>query len=420
MRCASFSFSLALLLFATAPLRASTIIVDASGGPGSQFTDIPPAILAAAPDDLILVRAGTYSAFTVDKRLTILGQGNVLSARITAQNTIAAQRIVLVNLRANRIDVTNCAAPVILQDVRSFGTFNVSSSSDVRALRATVLPANTVPGAFDAIRCVQSRLELVSCTAFGATALDNTHLDGGIGVTSGAGAFVHAALTNVRGGGGAAQLVLNGFGGNGGIGVLATDAGVARVDGGGVATVEAGPPGIAWAYPTDCSHDGQSLSPLAASFWIPGTAVEWSLTTLVTHSWWYGTGCIEMHPAPTSLGCTERVPPGATLELVGDALAGSPITFTVRGEPGSLVTWWLGRQAIVVPDPAADLALLAPRARLIALGALPSGTGATDLTFSIQLPSTIPVGAVFVCQAECLSPTTGFIRRTNSIPIVVR
>jgi hypothetical protein len=51
-------------------------IVDAANGPGTSFTDLPPAIAAAATGDTILVRAGSYSAFNVaGKALTIRGAG---------------------------------------------------------------------------------------------------------------------------------------------------------------------------------------------------------------------------------------------------------------------------------------------------------------------------------------------------------
>jgi hypothetical protein len=51
-------------------------IVDASNGPGTNFTNLPPAVAAAASGDTIVVRAGSYSAFTVTgKALTIRGAG---------------------------------------------------------------------------------------------------------------------------------------------------------------------------------------------------------------------------------------------------------------------------------------------------------------------------------------------------------
>jgi len=46
------------LLVATAAAQDGVLVVDAAGGPGSQFTDIPPAVAAARPGDRIVVRAG--------------------------------------------------------------------------------------------------------------------------------------------------------------------------------------------------------------------------------------------------------------------------------------------------------------------------------------------------------------------------
>jgi hypothetical protein len=63
----------ALALF----LLQSIWVVDDSGGPGVNFTDIPPAIAAAAEGDILLVKAGTYSHFTLTgKGLRILGEGS--------------------------------------------------------------------------------------------------------------------------------------------------------------------------------------------------------------------------------------------------------------------------------------------------------------------------------------------------------
>jgi hypothetical protein len=54
----------------------TTWIVDANSGPGTHFTDLPPAIAAAQSGDTILVRTGNYTAFYVTgKALTIRGAG---------------------------------------------------------------------------------------------------------------------------------------------------------------------------------------------------------------------------------------------------------------------------------------------------------------------------------------------------------
>ena len=56
-------------------------IVDAANGPGTSFTDLPPAIAAAQSGDTIIVRAGpAYTLFSVSgKALTIRGAGPTMT-----------------------------------------------------------------------------------------------------------------------------------------------------------------------------------------------------------------------------------------------------------------------------------------------------------------------------------------------------
>src|SRR5262245_50864538 len=70
-------------------------VVDDNGGPGVDFTDIPPAIAAAADGDILLVKAGSYSHFTLSgKGLRILGEGSdstfVSSSPSSAGTSISA------------------------------------------------------------------------------------------------------------------------------------------------------------------------------------------------------------------------------------------------------------------------------------------------------------------------------------------
>ncbi len=66
----SFHATLPFLLF------QSVWVVDDNGGPGVDFIDIQPAIADAANVDILLVKAGTYSPFTLTgKGLRILGDG---------------------------------------------------------------------------------------------------------------------------------------------------------------------------------------------------------------------------------------------------------------------------------------------------------------------------------------------------------
>ena len=96
MNAASRSFLLVFTLALAGPLaRASTIVVDDNGGPGVQFTDIQPAVTAALPGDLIVVMPGSYSAFVLDKGLTLLASsGAIVSGTIGIQNVSSVKAMI--------------------------------------------------------------------------------------------------------------------------------------------------------------------------------------------------------------------------------------------------------------------------------------------------------------------------------------
>src|SRR5262245_57101965 len=54
---------------------ATTYVVDVHGGPGVDFTDLPAAVAAAQPGDVLRVMPGSYSPFTSAEGITILGYG---------------------------------------------------------------------------------------------------------------------------------------------------------------------------------------------------------------------------------------------------------------------------------------------------------------------------------------------------------
>jgi len=69
-------FSLAALLLTVSVAAQRTWIVDSRGGPGVDFTDLPPAVAAASAGDTVLVRANggvQYESTRVEKGITIRG-----------------------------------------------------------------------------------------------------------------------------------------------------------------------------------------------------------------------------------------------------------------------------------------------------------------------------------------------------------
>ncbi|MBK8978743.1 MAG: hypothetical protein IPM29_22825 [Planctomycetes bacterium] len=104
--------------------QARTWVVDAANGPGTDFLDLPPAIAASGIDDLILVRAGSYSEFRVDHGVRILGQGLVRCAGVDVGPVPGGQTLALTNLEVTArlfvggIAVRGATGLVLLQDLR--------------------------------------------------------------------------------------------------------------------------------------------------------------------------------------------------------------------------------------------------------------------------------------------------------------
>ncbi|HZN41781.1 MAG TPA: hypothetical protein VFD82_23455 [Planctomycetota bacterium] len=76
-----------------------TFIVDSASGPGTNFTDIPPAVAAVPDGAVLLVRPGNYSQFTIDgKSLAVLGEpGAAVASALgpTIVNLLPHQAVVL-------------------------------------------------------------------------------------------------------------------------------------------------------------------------------------------------------------------------------------------------------------------------------------------------------------------------------------
>ena len=104
---------LAVSLAATT--TAQTFVVDASNGPGTNFTSIATAV-AAVPDGAALqVRGGSYGSFTIDnKSLAVLGGPGVviddLPGTVEVRNLSSQRRVVIRNLEVR--------SPVVVGTIR--------------------------------------------------------------------------------------------------------------------------------------------------------------------------------------------------------------------------------------------------------------------------------------------------------------
>ena len=180
----------AILLTVAATTAQRTWIVDATGG--GNFTDIPPAIAAAAPSgDLILVRSGTYSpAFIQGKGLRLVGlAGATIVSRtprggvgLSISGTSASQPVVVSgfgitvsNPLAIGVIVSGCGGTVHVERIDTSSILINSTRQatlyEVRATTAKITGTNlsmaqsTISGG--SIDLIQTRATLINTSVTG-------------------------------------------------------------------------------------------------------------------------------------------------------------------------------------------------------------------------------------------------------------
>jgi hypothetical protein len=319
---------------------ADTLVVDDDGGPGVDFTDIPPAVAAANAGDLVLVLPGSYSGFTVGVGLTILGTAGVSVGEIVIDGASAPGPIVLASLAGGPVTVRDCADVVVLQDLTLDGSWHISVASiliedcdDVRLRGVTVqAPGDAFSGGGTAIHAERSRIEIVE-----------SRLDAPGGepecLNSGPGRCLFAEDCDVRfarstaiGGWGVIDYFCGTAGGDGADGLRLTGASDLILSGGPSDEIAGGfgGGGPVWF--------GAPGTPVVLE---SGSAVRYSGVNLIP-GWSPSWSSPEIAVCPS---CTtdEAIPADPTLEVLGDIVAGSTLPFRLHATPGATAQLILGR-----------------------------------------------------------------------------
>ncbi|MBI5433203.1 MAG: hypothetical protein HZA52_10270 [Planctomycetes bacterium] len=414
--------------FVLAPLAsASTWIVDDDGGIGVHFTSITAAVAAAGPGDVILVRAGSYTGFTLTYGASIVGDpGALITSAVTLSGLPAAPRATLAGLELRTLRIESCSTAVTIEDVlvapldTQLGTapamINVDQCTDVRLRAVDARIVGTSTNGRPALRATQSRVEIVGCTLDG---VDGKTCDwyyagwaqpGGEGVVVRTSADVHVARSSLSGGyGGDAQAVecQSNHAGDGKPGLRIDAGGSALVSGIATDSIAGGAQGLS----NSCYYDGHPASGIVVD---PAATLRISGATVTAAQYVYPS-C--GGPVPPIVGTiTQAVPDDPTLSFIGAQLPGQTLTFTVTGAPGDTAALLVGRKLTVVDVVnVVEDQLLLPL-RTFDLGTLPaSGTA----SFSIPVPASWVAGQLLVAQGRTTSPL-GAISLTHSLPITIR
>ena len=388
----------------------NTWIVDVNNGAGAHFTDIPPAIAAALPGDVILVRAGNYSAFTLNSGMSIIGQGLVrTSGNIDLTSTPGGAVTALCNVQPSSglgsIRVIGCAGTVMLQDLAAAVVIN--ACSDVRMYGCTTpLPPNPPQG----LQVSNSRVQIVQSDFAGARGIDGTTCgdgtNGGAGVQCLGPSRVHFARSTAIGGrgGDALGVLCVPFAGDGGPGLSASAPFAGGpleliLTGGGVGLAQGGAGGVA-----PGGFDGFS----GQSMFLSQNVIAWT------------SGMSYVPSAPLVVGgSTLIVTPTEepTLELIGTPSPGAVVTLRLRAAPGVAARLNLGATPIVQPQPNILVESLVLKQRSFDRGLVPP-SGIIDTPWSFQPGA--PSGKLLIFQVKVTDPVSGLTQKSNSIEAIVR
>ena len=429
----------ATALLVAAPALANTWIVDAAGGPGSHFTDIPSAIGAAVAGDILLVRPGSYSAFTLDEPLVIVAQapgvvvGNT-SSSTNVENIVLGSKAALAGMRIEGIlYVTSCSTEIVLDElVLPYGRVQVQNCADVRLRACSVTGrdgANTsnpylgFHHGHPAILVDASRVEVVDCDLLGGDGGDciPCQTDGGWGGDGGPGidvrnlGEVHVSRSNLTGGDGGdaapAPLFVEAYGGFGGnamvVGSYPYNASTGQVSGQPAQVFQGGAGGYGYGFGGWSQEGGGHGLVIAKQAAARTSGVTFLPGPLQSKA-------IQVDPGGTH---EPAVPDDPTLRIVDAPLAGQVVTFRINAPAVSFVTLLLGRNAKVSPLPGLGEDLLIVPSRAIPLGFV-DGSGV--ISFNQPIPAALGPGFVLHAQCKVELSGTGELRYTNSTPLVLR
>jgi len=420
--------SSAAVVFALAQSALAGVwLVDDDGGPGVNFTDIQSAVLAAAPGDVLLVAPGNYvsTCVDIDKPLRILGTGadpyevfvSCYTTPVRIHDVAGNDPVVLANLSGqDTMVVQDCDAPVLLLDIALPVTARTSPDVRVHRIRTPIKVPASVEADFG------TRLEAVDCVFQGKQAkaiktcagLSGSKGGPGVSVTSSRVHLSHCSSTGGQGGSVSCIVFGDEYAGDGGAGINLNVA--SMVFCGLPGDVVAGGLGGDFVGSLACGYEGVRGPGLAVLF---SSTAQYSDVRFTGGSGGAPCGNTWVGPAIHEVGTVtlqQVTPAQPVLELLGTPGPGTTVTLRTHAPPGAAVTLFLGRHALVQPEPGIEVEQLCERQRVRSLGIAVEGEPLDHVLF---LPAWMTPGTCLFAQVQVQLPT-GERFNTNSIPLLAR
>lgn len=393
-----------------APVDAAVFIVDVNNGPGTHFLQIQPAIDAASPGDVLIVRAGYYRAFTLTKGISIVAEKFlapdivVVDPGCVIRGVPAGEKALLKEVFLGNLKILDCAGlvaadvlmltpPSTLLGPGDTSVLEIRHCADVRMRQFGINPGNG--SGRDGVVVANARFEVDGASIDGARGPAGA--SGGAGIRCEAGAAVQVSFSQVRGG------EVGAGGPTAGTAIAVAHGAHVAVNG----TIENR---IVGGWGGLCGQPG------------PAFFVDQGATARVSHMVRVEGGIANCRPAAPRFagqGAVTIADP-ADLAMVfegGIAAVGVPARLAVLGEPDAVIVLLAGLDPRQQPAPPfrGNALLLSP---VIAapMGAIP-GTG--QLFAELRIPAGAPPGVGVLLQVASVR-TTGEFFLSNSTLLVSR
>lgn len=393
--------------------RADILVVDEAGGPGVDFTDLPPALQAAHQNDLILVRAGSYTAFSTHKGVRILGlEDDVeVSGVCLIHDLNSSRKFVISRVELSGVEIEDCAGHVALKRINGFPWLrhmSVTNSADVRASDVKIYAnqSESIPG----VDIYSSEVEFVRCDIRGWTGGEwDYSASGSAGVRADEDSRVRISLCEIVGGSGADVWSEWRWiePGDGAPAVHVRGGSEVVITGDGTQVLQGGHGGWGGQFASEPGYGASAVyaeenSVVRISGVIPqGGFGPWTWGDDMFAS----EGSVIDQPSPAD----------PTLEMIGDVIPGQVLTMRVTGPVGGNVRYLLGRIPEINylvggfgPDLLVEIRIVNP-------GTIPA-SGVRDYNF--VLPGNLSQGMYFLGQAKVVYQGTTF--RTPSQILLVQ